>query len=82
MDNETLAARNGSSDAHDDSFEASLERLHEVVTQLEAGELTLDDTIAKFQEGSALAQHCLQVIDAAELRVTELSSAVTSQDHE
>jgi len=80
--NETLAGRNGSSDAHDDSFEASLERLHEVVTQLEAGELTLDDTIAKFQEGSALAQHCLQVIDAAELRVSELSSAIASPDHE
>ncbi|MDQ3541103.1 MAG: exodeoxyribonuclease VII small subunit [Chloroflexota bacterium] len=81
MVNDALPARNGSGDAKGDSFEASLERLHEIVTQLEAGELTLDDTIARFQEGSALAQHCLQVIDAAELKVSELSPAIASVDH-
>ena len=81
MDNDTLSARNGSSDTDNDSFEASLERLHEIVTQLEAGDLTLDDSIARFQEGSALAQRCLQVIDAAELKVSELSPVSTSPDH-
>lgn len=81
MNNDALPASNGSADATGHSFEASLERLHEIVTQLEAGELTLDDTIARFQEGSALAQHCLQVIDAAELKVSELSPAITSTDH-
>lgn len=81
MDNNTLPATNGSPGSNGDSFEASLERLHEIVTQLEAGELTLDDTIARFQEGSALAQHCLQQIDAAELRVSELSPSIASADH-
>lgn len=81
MDNDTLSARNGSSGADNDSFEASLERLHEIVTQLEAGDLTLDDSIARFQEGSALAQRCLQIIDAAELKVSELSPVSTSPDH-
>ncbi len=81
MDNDTLSARNGSSDTDNDSFEASLERLLEIVTQLEAGDLTLDDSIARFQEGSALAQRCLRVIDAAELKVSELSPVSTSPDH-
>lgn len=74
-------AGNGSANGHDDSFEASLERLHDIVTQLESGDLTLDATIATFQEGSALAQHCLQVIDAAELKVSELLPGTTSVDH-
>lgn len=81
MDNDTLPAMNGSTGADGDSFEASLERLHEIVTELEAGELTLDDTIARFQEGSALSQRCLQMIDAAELKVSEVAPATASPDH-
>ena len=54
------------------SFEDSLEALHRIVSELETGALTLDDTIRKFQEGSALAAECLRRIESAELRVTEL----------
>lgn len=75
------ATGNGSADDDHDSFEGSLERLHAIVTQLEEGGLPLDDTIARFQEGSALVRHCLDVIDAAELRISELSPASTSPDH-
>ena len=57
------------------SFEASLEALHRIVSELETGSLTLDDTIRKFQEGSALAAECLRRIESAELRVTELTTA-------
>lgn len=78
MSDNAFSARNGSSDETSDSFEASLEKLHDIVTQLEAGELSLDDTIARFQEGSALAQRCLTMIDAAELKVTELSTDAAS----
>ncbi len=72
------SALNGSSSPTEESFETSLEKLHDIVTQLEAGDLTLDETIARFQEGSALAQHCLQLIDAAELRVFELTTEAAS----
>lgn len=82
MIEEGSTAGNGSTDADDHSFEASLERLHSIVTQLEEGGLTLDDTIARFQEGSALARHCVQMIDAAELKVSELPPASTPPDHE
>lgn len=57
------------------SFEDALEALHRIVTELETGSLTLDDTISKFQEGSALAAECLRRIEIAELRVTELATA-------
>lgn len=82
MSDDALPLRNGSDDDQDDSFEASLGRLHEVVTQLEGDELTLEDTIARFQEGSALARRCFQMIDAAELKVSELSPVTASADTE
>ncbi len=64
---------NGSSPDTTQSFEESLEALHRIVTELETGSLTLDDTIRKFQEGSALAAECLRRIETAELRVAELT---------
>lgn len=74
MDNDSAFAQNGSMDASEDSFESALERLHEIVIQLEGGDLSLEETIARFQEGSGLAQRCLRMIDTAELKITELAS--------
>jgi len=74
MDNDSALAQNGSMDASEDSFESALERLHEIVIQLEGGDLSLEETIARFQEGSGLAQRCLRMIDTAELKITELAS--------
>lgn len=78
MDNPAVSARNGTAGVAEETFEALLERLHDIVTQLESGDLTLDDTLARFQEGSALAERCLQMIKAAELKVHELSTDTTS----
>lgn len=78
MDNHSVSAHNGSTDASGDSFESSLERLHEIIIQLESGDLSLDETIARFQEGSVLAQQCMRMIDAAELKVTELAPDMSS----
>ncbi|HEV2066868.1 MAG TPA: exodeoxyribonuclease VII small subunit [Thermomicrobiales bacterium] len=78
MSYDAAFAHNGSSDTAGDSFESSLERLHEIIVQLEAGDLSLDETIARFQEGSGLAQECMRMIDAAELKITELASEMSS----
>ncbi|MBA2470423.1 MAG: exodeoxyribonuclease VII small subunit [Chloroflexia bacterium] len=57
------------------SFEQALTRLQEMVGELEGGGLTLDETIATFQQGSELASHCQHMITDAELRITELTEA-------
>jgi len=78
MNSEIASASNGSSDLPGDSFESLLERLHEIILQLESGDLSLDETIARFQEGSGLAQQCMGMIDAAELKITELAPEMSS----
>lgn len=55
------------------SFEDALTRLQELVSRLEDGERTLEETIGDFRLGSALAAHCQQLIADAELRITELT---------
>lgn len=62
------------------SFEDSYSRLEQVIEKLEGGELSLDESVALFEEGMRLAQHCGQKLDDAELKVSQLLSAVA--DHE
>ena len=45
-------------------------------SQLEAGDLTLDQAMALFERGTALATQCNAQLDAAELRVQQLVPAV------
>lgn len=55
-----------------ESFEDVYRRLEESVRRLEEGGLTLDQSIALFEEGMTLAQQCRGLLDQAELRVTTL----------
>ncbi len=53
-------------------FEQSLERLEEIVDQLEGDELELEQALALFEEGVKLAQACNQRLDQAEKKVALL----------
>jgi exodeoxyribonuclease VII small subunit len=54
------------------SFEESLKRLETVVDQLEKGELSLEDSLKLFEEGTQLTASCKQELDAAEGKVQML----------
>lgn len=60
------------------SFEDALLQLQQLVSRLEEGERTLEETIGDFRHGSELAAHCQRLITEAELRITELTPASTS----
>ncbi len=54
------------------SFEANLERLHEIVAQLESGELDLEASLVLFEEGVRLSRVSQARLDSAEKRIEEL----------
>ena len=56
-------------------FDQILGRLREVVTKLESGELSLEQSLAIYEEGVALARKGQQLLAAAEKRVEILVSA-------
>ncbi len=55
------------------SFEDAFNRLEEAVTRLEAGGMTIEDMVARFEEGMALVKLCYQKLDAAQARVRLLA---------
>ena len=54
------------------SFESSLERLHEIVEQLESGELDLEASLVLFEEGVRLSRASQARLNSAEKRIEEL----------
>lgn len=56
----------------DKSYEEGLKELEEIVEHLEKGDLSLDDSIKKFQEGTILANLCAEKLKVAEEKVKKL----------
>ena len=50
-------------------FEDALARLETIVTELEKGDLPLDESLRIFEEGIKLSQTCLKMLDDAERKV-------------
>lgn len=50
-------------------FEHSLDELEQLVTRMEGGELSLDDSLKSFERGIGLYRHCQTALEQAELRV-------------
>jgi exodeoxyribonuclease VII small subunit len=58
-------------------FEAAMKRLETIVEELESGELTLEDSIARYEEGVKLSRGLTAKLDEAEKRIERL---VESED--
>jgi exodeoxyribonuclease VII small subunit len=54
-------------------FEAALARLEEIVKELEAGDLPLEQSLKLFEEGIKLSRLCNKRLEDAERRVEVLS---------
>jgi len=57
------------------SFEQAMKRLDEIVKGLEKGDISLNDSMTLFEEGTALIRLCSGMLDAAEQQVVRLSKA-------
>lgn len=50
-------------------FESALEKLQKIVEELEKGGLSLDQTLAEFNQGMQLLKFCNQKLDKAEKKI-------------
>ena len=64
-------------------FERSLVQLEHLVEKMEAGELTLEDSLTTFEEGIRLTRECQAALNQAEQKVKiliEKNGQVSSED--
>ena len=54
------------------NFEESMEKLEKIAKELESDDLSLNDSVKKFEEGMKISQDCKKVLDEAEKKITIL----------
>ena len=67
-----MAAKKTPAESTPLDFEASMKRLETIVDELESGELTLEDSIARYEEGVKLSRGLTAKLDEAEKRIERL----------
>jgi len=59
------------------TFEKALDRLEKVVSLLESGKCSLDESLRLFDEGTGLVAYCSETLKTAEQRIIQLSDTKT-----
>lgn len=59
-------------------FEKNMQRLSEIVARLEQGDLTLEESVALYEEGVKLSAACSQALEQTKLKVTIQQEGKTS----
>ena len=54
------------------NFEENMKKLEEIAVELEKGNLDLDSSVAKFEEGMKISKECSEMLENAEKKITML----------
>ena len=54
------------------SFEQALARLEKIANQIEKGEIGLEESMTRYEEGMVLVQQCREILSQAEQRIIKL----------
>lgn len=54
------------------TFEQAIEKLEAIVAELEQGDLTLEETLKKFEQGMELSKFCTEKLNQAEQKLKKL----------
>ena len=77
MAKKKLSSDDGEADVQNQSLEESMAELSSIVSRLESGQETLDESLAQFERGMKLLRTCHSKLDVAAQRieiVTQISS--------
>ena len=61
------------------NFEEALAELEQILHDIEAGEVPLEDSLVKYERGQFLIRHCRQVLGEAEKQIELLSKGEEGQ---
>ena len=54
------------------TFEASMQRLEQIVRAMERGDVPLDESLKLFQEGTDLVRSCGKLLDDAQMQIEKV----------
>jgi exodeoxyribonuclease VII small subunit len=57
------------------SFEQSVAQLEQIVAAIESGQIGLEESLAKYEQGMELVKRCRSILDRAEKRIEQLTES-------
>jgi exodeoxyribonuclease VII small subunit len=54
-------------------YEQAIEQLEDLIDAIESGEVGLEESLAQYEKGTKLIQHCRDILNTAEKRIAELT---------
>lgn len=54
------------------NFEENMKKLEQIASELEKGDLDLDTSVKKFEEGMRISKECSDMLEKAEKKITML----------
>lgn len=76
MANDTKQKRQNDVDESKMSFEEAIEKLEDIIVEMENQEIPLENMIERYEEGIKLVKICQQRLAEAELKVQELEKKI------
>ena len=67
-------AENKQKDIKELSFEETITQLTQIVSQIEQGQIPLQESIEKYEKGMTLIAHCRGILTQAEKKIEEISA--------
>lgn len=63
------------------NFEKALKELEQIVKELESGDVNLDESLKKFEQGIELYKKCRSTLETAEKKIKILSDSLKELDY-
>ncbi len=61
------------------SFEEAIKQLTEIVSGIESGRASLQDSLGQYERGMALINRCKEILTAAERRIEKISASTQNE---
>jgi exodeoxyribonuclease VII small subunit len=55
------------------SFEQAIKKLTDIVSKIEDGQISLEQSLAQYEQGMELIKHCRAILQKAEKKIEEIS---------
>ena len=62
------------------SFEEAIKELGSIVSNIEQGQISLQDSLRQYEKGMAMIKHCRSILTEAERRIEKISQQQEPED--
>ncbi|MFA5293849.1 MAG: exodeoxyribonuclease VII small subunit [Phycisphaerae bacterium] len=68
-----MAEKKENNDINNLSFEQAIKKLTDIVSKIEDGQISLEQSLTQYEQGMELIKHCRGILQKAEKKIEEIS---------